>query len=207
MSICMMRSALVLFSLSLSLLTGCGSSDDSGATVAVSMKLSTNTQAIMTFLNKTSSLDAGSTGTNLLFNTNARSGETAIAAASASGLLSYKYFITSIQICQSMTVNGTGFSAQSGCLTIYSGPTDSNFTQATSPTRSDYLAQMNYAKTSDTGYIDLMSAESRAKLGSSVTVTKENAHYYSWGLINWAYPIKYKASLTDPTGALKLYSH
>ena len=128
------------------------------------------------------------------------------AAAGTGGLTSLKYFITSIQICQSMTTTGTAFSAQSGCFTLYSGPTDATLNPSggagTSP---DYKGMSTYAASTTTGYIDLMSTASRATIATGGTVTgAASAGSYNYGLVNWAYPVKVTATI--PVGASYLYT-
>lgn len=122
----------------------------------------------------------------------------------ASGLASLKYYVTSIQICESMEVQGSGFSNTQGCLQIYEGETNEAFDYK-DPTQ-DFVSQAAAARASDEGFINLLDADSRAKLATATTVSADDARSYNWGLINWYLPIKVKADIEMSDGTV-LYTH
>jgi hypothetical protein len=121
-----------------------------------------------------------------------------------SGLTSLKYYISSIQICQSMTPNGTAFTNQSGCIELFHGGSDSHITSNGSTP--DYASDMTYAKSLTTGYIDLLDSTSLATLNGAVTLPSGSTGDYKWGLINWGYPIKLTGTVTMSDGT-SLYTH
>src|SRR5690349_8682561 len=44
----------------------------------------------------------------------------------AAGLISMKYFIRNISICEEMATSGTGFSNMNNCFSLYDGPQNPN---------------------------------------------------------------------------------
>ncbi|MDX2470692.1 MAG: hypothetical protein QNL04_08985 [SAR324 cluster bacterium] len=109
-----------------------------------------------------------------------------VGQATAANLSSLKYFIRDIKICQDLTVNGSGYSGQSGCIWLY--------TSANSPDYDTYLS--DEAAADSTNYIDLMTTAGRAKLNKTVTLTSDDAGSYYWGVIDWYRPIKVTAQVT-----------
>jgi len=123
-------------------------------------------------------------------------------AASASGLESLKYQISSISICEGLETNGgSGFSNPTGCLELYR----SSVTAPTYGLGDDFSALANAARGRDEGYVDLLSESSRAQLAGSTVLTHEHVRSYHYGLINWALPIKLKASIAMSDGS-RLYT-
>ena len=131
---------------------------------------------------------AGSVELLLLANgtTSANRLDQAVGQASATQLTSLKYFIRDIKICESLTVDGSGYSGQSGCLSLYSSSATVDY--------DTYLADEALADTAN--YIDLMTAEGRSRLNSTVTLDASHARSYQWGIIDWYRPIKATAQVT-----------
>ena len=73
-------------------------------------------------------------------------------------LKSLKYYVQSIQICQDITRQGSGFSNTQGCITIYSN------SDANDQAYQNYDISTAMADTDENHWIDFMSATSRAKL-------------------------------------------
>jgi hypothetical protein len=120
-----------------------------------------------------------------------------LASAYGSALKSLKYYIQSIDICESADGGG----AYRNCLELYRGPSEPYFDGELMSGSRDFVGDGDYARTHDlVGFIDLMDPASRAQLAKPVTLQPENAHVYNWGFINWAHPIKLTAELT-PSGA------
>ena len=119
-------------------------------------------------------------------------------AATASGLTSLQYDFGDIAICETMNTTGTAYDSPANCLTLLAngGAMAADFPQAASP---DYVAEIAKAHTVTAGYIDLMDATSRAKLGNSISLTTAHAHTYNWAYLNWAHPIKLTATITSGT--------
>jgi hypothetical protein len=132
--------------------------------------------------------DQGGTLEMELVTSNATSAKLAqaVGQATATNLSSLKYFIQNITICQELTVNGSGYSGKSGCLVLYSSEN--------TPDYDTYLAPEASADT--TNYIDLVSAEGKAKLKKSTTLTSSDVGSYYWGVIDWYRPIKVTAQVT-----------
>lgn len=124
-------------------------------------------------------------------------------AASASTLESLKYQIASIAICESMDTHGSGFSNPQNCIDLYHRDA-SEFPPY--GLNDDWTPMANAARSSDNGYIDLLSAESRAQLASATVLTHQHVRSYHYGLINWALPIKVKAKVGMNDGTF-LYTH
>jgi hypothetical protein len=131
-----------------------------------------------------------------------------VASASASGLDSLKYFITNISICEGATIVGTGFSSQTNCLVLYRGPSDAYFDAQPQDPRTDRSAEADYARRTTAGWIDLMDPTQRAGLSAGITLHPSDAHAYNYGFINWQYPVKVTAELTQPgASAPTLFTH
>jgi hypothetical protein len=121
-----------------------------------------------------------------------------VGSPNAMNLLSLKYFINSIQLCQDVQVQGTAFSGANGCIQLYQGALggDSDY--------QNYVVESAEADTDPTHYIDLMTAEGQATLRHPVTLEVEvgkdgkdagdsQAGAYRFGLINFYRPIKVTA--------------
>ena len=124
-------------------------------------------------------------------------------ASPAVAVEALKYHINSISICEEMDVSGSGFQNPGGCLSVYEGDLSS---YEYDPSASDWTPLADRARMTDVGFIDLMSDASRATLAASTVLTRDHVRSYNYGLINWALPIKVKASVEIPGGAT-LYSH
>ena len=109
----------------------------------------------------------------------------AIGQATATQLSSLKYFIRDIKICKTLEVNGSGYSGQSGCLSLYTASVTADY--------DTYLAAEALADT--TSYIDLMSSTGRAKLQKAVSLTETHVGSYNWGIIDWYRPVKVTAQV------------
>ena len=120
----------------------------------------------------------------------------AVGQATATNLTSLKYFIRDIKLCQSLTVSGSGYSGQSGCIWLY--------TATETPDYDSYLADQALADT--TNYIDLMTRAGRDKLNKTVTLTAEDVGSYYWGIIDWYRPIKVTGTVTLADGSGSLYT-
>jgi len=204
------RRVILLTSLSSGCIVPMGCGPSSGGTITPSIKLASNTSSAAV------SLEESAMGYDLVRHIQSGNGMSIFTAAQGGsavssiggGLASLKYFFTSIQICQSMTTQGTSFSNQQGCITLYSGPADSTL-NPNGGASGNYTAQANYARTSTTGFIDLISPTSRATLASAYTMKSTDVGSYQWGLVNWAYPIKVTATISTPgvSGSALLYTH
>jgi hypothetical protein len=181
-------------------LTGCGSSSK-GAAVSISLKLTSNATPVHRAMERaveSLSLDPGRFTRHFL------NGSVDSGGASASQLLSLKYFIAGIQICQSMTTQGSAYTSQSGCAMLFGGPTDATLNPTSGFGSAGYAAMASYAATATTGFIDLMDPTSRATIATGGTIGTPSvpAGAYNWGIIQWSYPIKVTASMTTSAGTL-----
>ena len=124
--------------------------------------------------------------------------EPSIGAAKASQMTSFKYYIYSIRICESLTPTGSGYSNPSGCLDLFTreGPDYDSFDE-------------EQAKQTTDGYIDLMNKEELAsKLSFNVDVPSsilDNSPVpdqvsFNFGIINWYRQLKITASVTLKDG-------
>jgi hypothetical protein len=123
-------------------------------------------------------------------------------AASASGLESLKYQITSITICESLETSGSAFHNPMGCLELYQH-LDASFQYELN---TDWTPLADAARATDKGFVDLLDPNSRGQLASSTKLQHEHARSYHYGVINWSLPIKFKATVAMSDGS-KLYTH
>ena len=128
----------------------------------------------------------------------------------ATTLLSLKYYVTSIQLCEDVELMGSGFSNISGCINLYQNM------PVGSPDYTEYKVEEAMADDTPGRYIDLMSAQGQAALRRPVMVDVPIASgpidvidsdadggvpeepvrqpgVYRYGLINFYRPIKVKA--------------
>jgi hypothetical protein len=125
--------------------------------------------------------------------------ESRIGSPLAINLMSLKYYITGIQLCQDVQLSGSGFSATHGCIMLYQSD------PANTPNYDDYTVEEAQADNTPGHYIDLMTAEGQAALRRPVTLevpvgkdSKEDAGpspegAYRYGMINFYRPIKVTA--------------
>ncbi|MDB4986316.1 MAG: hypothetical protein JWN04_1494 [Myxococcaceae bacterium] len=123
-------------------------------------------------------------------------------AATRGGLESLKYLITSISICETLETSGSGFRNPTGCIDLY----HHDIGGLTYDPGGDYLALGDLARATTDGYVDLLSASSRDQLTGSTVLDHSHVRSYNFGLINWALPVKAKATLSMGDGS-KLYTH
>ena len=132
---------------------------------------------------------------------NVGSKQSSIRVGSGTNLISLKYYIASIQLCENVDVMGSGFSSASGCIMLYQEHS------STPPDYANYLVtQAQFDMTPDR-FIDLMSAAGQTALRRPVTVelpgpdpkaadddagVSAAAHVavFRYGLINFYRPIK-----------------
>lgn len=116
----------------------------------------------------------------------------AVGQAPAAGLLSMKYYITNITICEDMDTEGTAFSNPSGCLELYAGANDENYNYELDD---DFAPFGDVARASDTGFVDLIDDTSRDTLTTEKTLTSDNVRSYNYGYITWYLPVKLTAEV------------
>jgi hypothetical protein len=124
----------------------------------------------------------------------------------ATSLESLEYFITSIQICESVETTGTATGNAKNCLEIYKGPPADAYAYELGP-NTDWTSLADTARTSDEGFVDLMDPTARKKLSADTRLSARDAHAYHYGLVYWALPIKVKATATSPSGDTSFYTH
>jgi hypothetical protein len=134
-----------------------------------------------------------------------------VGSPNATTLLSLKYYITSIQLCEDLELAGSGFTNTKGCIYLYQNLT------ANSPDYNEYTVMDAKDDNTEGRYIDLMSSEGQAALRKPVMVQvpiaeappvdatldspdggadeapPQQAGVYRYGLINFYRPIKVKA--------------
>jgi hypothetical protein len=118
------------------------------------------------------------------------------------GLESLEYYITSVQICETMEAQGSGFSNPAGCLQLYSG----DVSGLTYGLEDDWTPLADQARATTTGFVDLLNPSSRAGLNATTELRQDHVRSYNYGIINWSLPIKVKASIPLADGTT-LYTH
>jgi hypothetical protein len=111
-------------------------------------------------------------------------------------LESLQYFIQDISICQTATINGSGYNNKDGCITLYEGDRTPNYDTFNAPEAD--------ADTNANHWIDLMDATSRAKLNKAISLNSAHAREYNYGFVNWYRPIKVKAKVPIGDGTVTL---
>jgi len=117
-------------------------------------------------------------------------GDYGAAAVGAGGLSSYKLYISSISLCESIetTAGSTAFDNPKNCATIYENNAD-NY--------DSYDVATAKAETAANKYFDILSATDRDALTKTVTV---GAGTYNVGLIQWYKPIKFTVDVATQNG-------
>jgi hypothetical protein len=104
---------------------------------------------------------------------------------SASNLTSLKYYITDISICKSMTINGTGYSGQSGCISVYNAERLYNY--------DTFVAEDAAEETEH--YVDLMSSVDLSRLAKTTFLSNDDIGDYHYGKVDHYRPVKLTASI------------
>jgi hypothetical protein len=109
----------------------------------------------------------------------------------ASNLESLKYYITDISICKRMTINGTGYSGQSGCISVYRAERLYDY--------DTFVAEDAALETEH--YVDLMSASDLSNLSGTTYLSNDDIGEYHYGKVDHYRPVKLTASvqLNDDT--------
>jgi hypothetical protein len=133
-----------------------------------------------------------------------------VGSPTAMTLLSLKYYVTSIQLCEDLELAGSGFMNATGCIQLYQNMSTG------SPDYNEYTVEEAKDDTTEGRYIDLMTSAGQAALRKPVMLqvpiatepVDENldvddagvaedqprqAGVYRYGLINFYRPIKVKA--------------
>jgi hypothetical protein len=126
-----------------------------------------------------------------------------IGSPTGTTLMSLKYYIYSIQLCEDLDQAGSGFSNPRGCIALYQNQDQS------SPDYNTYMVSAAKDDSTPGRYIDLMSAEGQAALRHPVTIEvplvaagmsdadggidDTQARVFRYGLINFYRPIKVAA--------------
>ncbi len=126
-----------------------------------------------------------------------------VGQVSSTNLNSLKYYITSISICRSLRPQGSGYSNPSGCIEVFRGNSNDPLFSYGDPdllTQEDYIRFADAARTTSTGFVDLMDPESRSSLEGDIVLTSSDIGAYHYGIINWYLPIKVQASISLANG-------
>jgi hypothetical protein len=118
------------------------------------------------------------------------------------GLESLEYYVTSVQICESMQTSGSGFNNPNGCLELYRG----DDTQLTYGLDGDWRPLANAARALTTGFVDLLNPSARETLNGTTELRSEHVRSYNYGIITWSLPVKVKATIPLGDGTF-LYTH
>ncbi len=103
---------------------------------------------------------------------------------------SLEYYISSLQICTSLTTSGTAFSNAQGCTTLY---------QQSASSYSAYDADSARADADPTHYLDLMSPTTTATLNQAVTTLAAGS--YNYVIATWYRPVKVTGTIALASGS------
>jgi hypothetical protein len=162
---------------------GCSKSGSSSGVGNVSLAVKSASAASFMFTEGNSLIESSPYGI-------LSAGDYGAASVGVGGLSSLKLYIRNIQLCQSMTISGSGYSGTSGCATVYTNPNDND--------DYDSFTVTSAASAGAGKYIDLISASDRALLTSSSAIP---AGSYSYGIISWYRPIKITGTVLLGNGA------
>jgi hypothetical protein len=118
------------------------------------------------------------------------------------GIDSLEYYITSVQICESMQASGSGFSNPANCLELYRGDQSHLHYEI----GADWTPLAAEARSLDTGFVDLLDPTAREALNATTELTSEHVRAYNYGIITWSLPVKVKATIPLQDGTF-LYTH
>ncbi len=127
----------------------------------------TGSLSVTSFENPIDKLDLGTIVLNAV---------ASLPTGAVTGLISYKVYFRSIQVCESIVTSGSGYSNPSGCATVYENSSDA-YTGIELPTAA-HAATFLAAGTGK--YFDLLSATDRAALAAAAEI---DAGDYNWGLM------------------------
>jgi hypothetical protein len=119
------------------------------------------------------------------------------------GLESLEYYITSVQICETMEASGSGFRNPGGCIDLYHGNDDPQLSYGLDD---DWTPLADAARGLNTGFVDLLNPSARATLNGTTELTSAQVRSYNYGIITWSLPIKVKATIPLFDGSF-LYTH
>jgi len=98
-----------------------------------------------------------------------------------SGLISYKVYFRKIEVCNSLTPAGSGYSGATGCAILYNNESADAYTGMADPTAAHY-ATFLAATEAEGKYFDLLNPIDLAALKAKMT-TEIAVGSYSWGLM------------------------
>lgn len=115
-----------------------------------------------------------------------------VGANTSAQLLSLQYYFYEVKICQDITVSGSGYSNQEGCVYLYGeGPATDGDTDVSG--YENYTYEKASADTDPLHYLDLTDMASvKEVINKGVAVPPGT---YNYGLIQWYRPIKVKAAI------------
>jgi hypothetical protein len=159
---------------------------------------------------------AGSGGTGYdTANVQMRIASAEVAPASAQRLLAFsgggapraqvnslEYYFTSIQICETLEAQGSGFNNPGGCLEIWRNDNPSFGYDV----NGDWTALADSARETTAGFVDLMDESARDGLSRTTPLRSEHVRAYNYGIITWSLPVKVSATIPLGDGSF-LYTH
>lgn len=104
----------------------------------------------------------------------------------AAQLISLQYFVTRINLCENLTISGSGYSGMLNCITVFGSSDASN--------AYDTFKVADAESDTSASWIDLMDATSIAKVSASAAAITPGT--YNYGIIETRKPIKMNAAVT-----------
>jgi len=117
-------------------------------------------------------------------------------------LNSLEYYITSVQICETLETTGTAFNNPGGCLELLRN-SDPSFTY---DVNGDWTELAQRARQTSVGFVDLMDATARNGLSRTTELQTQHVRSYNYGIITWSLPVKVSATIPLGDGSF-LYTH
>ena len=117
-------------------------------------------------------------------------------------LHSLEYYITSIQICETLEPLGSGFNNPGGCLELLRND-EPSFSY---DVNGDWTVLADRARGTSAGFVDLMDESARNGLSRSTVLSSEHVGSYNYGIITWSLPVKVSATIPLGDGSF-LYTH
>lgn len=135
-----------------------------------------------------------------------RSGRNVGQTFSSADLLSLKYFIQNIQLCENIDVSGSGYSGTTHCVSIYENPALASIDLNGTSFYDNYtVTQALSDPAAEVRFVDVMTSEGLDKLRAPIVVSDTMKGTYRYGLVSFFRTIRMKAHFRETNGGSILY--
>ncbi|OFZ18733.1 MAG: hypothetical protein A2X94_05985 [Bdellovibrionales bacterium GWB1_55_8] len=175
---------------------GCGSKEGGTVTPRAVLSVTGAVGSLNTGLSLFDMFAFESDGPQMLF-------DPLVGQTTSTSLKSLKYFVNTIELCQDVAINGTGYSGTTNCITIYESP---DAASKSVDFYNNYTVSQALNDTVEGRWIDFMSAGDRAKLATPFQLSSDHIGTYRYGMIGFQRPIKITAEYVDRDGTARIFT-